>query len=516
MEMLLDAAVTRMSGPSMRQDGVEDGAEAEFNRKRQRRLSGPPPAAGAHQCRICQRSYERADRLSRHLKTHENARRYHCQQCEKTFNRADLLTRHVMTHRRHGAGSGHVDIPRADRAGQACIACAAAKARCEDQKPCRRCCVKNITCEVPSQTAYRARQKFPGSRRSQSCSSGPESPSGNHNLTASQQSTNSTSRPDSPQENQSNHVPHATVAQQPSALGPDTNLYQPNSPVSQPTNQIDATDREVPCPASMESMIAQMDIYDMHAGPMAGDQLILDNIMNEILFMPSTADFNNQNLEINFLDFAFQEEQLVTFPGQSIKTSNEPMIVKVTNRTPVYARDVRAGYAAFTRSPWLYTPAQRDCVLRDGEDLTLDEDSITSALTPRSTGLTPNIPSCGFPTIVPVMRDRMYYLVSTMNRYTSRVPDFPSLDVINHVVEAFFVRHTYQVDNWIHIPSIAHPDVIPELGLALVIAGSTLTSVPAIWKMGLVLQDVVRVKLGELVRLLINSANCFTNFSLPV
>jgi len=485
-----------------------NGAEVELSRKRPQPLSGlpPAPAADTHQCRICKRSYERADRLSRHLKTHENARRYRCQQCPKTFNRADLLKRHVMTHRSAcgDAGSGHVGagfgFTRADRAGQACIACAAAKARCEDQKPCRRCYAKKITCEVPRHTANRARgQQQSSTRRSQGSSPDPKSPSHNPGRTALQQFASSTSRPQPQKQHPVNHVPRALLDSQSSGMRTEATQFRSDISDSQTASQNVATDYQVSQPASIEGMLAQIDIYDVHSQPMSSGQLLLDNIMNEILFMPNTTDFNNQDLDINFLDFVFQEEQLDTFPAPSIETTAAP-IIKLPARPSGYTRNIRAGHAAFTRSTWLFKPEQRDCVLRDGEDLTLDEDSIYSALTPKSTGLTPNVPSCGMPTIAPAMRDRMYYLVSTMNRYTSRIPDFPSIDVINQIVEAFFVRQSYQVDNWIHVPSMGESDVIPELALALVIAGSTVTSVPAIWKMGLVLQDVVRVKLGELVR----------------
>jgi hypothetical protein len=306
------------------------------------------------------------------------------------------------------------------------------------------------------------------------------------------------SRPQSPQQHPLDNA--LLVEQQRSVLDREENYRHHNPHTSQFAHQNDGGDREAPHPALMDPGLAQLAFYDMHSLPMAGNQVVLDNIMNEILFTPNATDFNNQSLDINFLDFAFQEGQCDAFPAPWVETSNEASTFEVTGRAPGHARDVRAGYAAFTRSPWLYTPAQRDCTLRDGADLALDEDSISSLLTPRPTGPMVNIPSCGFPTIRPVMCDKMYHLVATMTKYTSHVPDFPSLDIINNIVEAFFVRQAYQVDNWIHVPSMVLPEVIPELGLALVIAGSTVISVPAIWKMGLVLQDVVRVKLGEVVR----------------
>lgn len=39
-------------------------------------------------CHVCKRVYERADHLTRHLKSHENARPYECTRCPKRFNRA--------------------------------------------------------------------------------------------------------------------------------------------------------------------------------------------------------------------------------------------------------------------------------------------------------------------------------------------------------------------------------------------------------------------------------------------
>lgn len=89
-----------------------------------------------YQCRICHHSYQRADRLSRHLKSHENARRYICHICQKGFNRVDHLSRHVLTHKRKKATTGSeslTNIHKAKRTSQACFACASAKARCEEQ-----------------------------------------------------------------------------------------------------------------------------------------------------------------------------------------------------------------------------------------------------------------------------------------------------------------------------------------------------------------------------------------------
>ncbi len=46
------------------------------------------PSNSSNVCYICKRVYERADHLTRHMRSHENARPYACTRCPKRFNRA--------------------------------------------------------------------------------------------------------------------------------------------------------------------------------------------------------------------------------------------------------------------------------------------------------------------------------------------------------------------------------------------------------------------------------------------
>jgi hypothetical protein len=383
MEMLLDAITQMPDALTARQGPGKDGAALRASnsdligissvngnkqhhpigttdsptRKRQRQLSEAP---AIHQCRICQRTYERADRLSRHLKSHENARRYLCQRCQKSFNRADLLTRHMLTHNRNPAGNGSVNvgINRTDRAGQACSACAAAKARCEDNKPCRRCQSKDITCEVASQTFIVQRQVSASPQQQQLQQQGIQ------------------------QEHHFNNTPANKL--QLNASIPDENQHR-DSRADQLASRHGTTDRRLTRTASAEPNMAQMEVYDVQPMPIDGSQLVFNNVANEILFVPNAADFNIQNTDINFYDFTFQDEPWDVFPASLMHHyTDEAAIVQAEGDPPRPTRDVRAGYAAFTRSPWIWTPAQKDHALRDGENLTLDEGSITSALTPKS------------------------------------------------------------------------------------------------------------------------------------
>lgn len=147
-------------------------AESQPPSKKAKRSEAPSSSTSSYICHICQRVYERADHLTRHLRSHENARPYQCTRCNKGFNRAyetfipkalfskrtgsanvnicdsDLLTRHSATHDRDD-GKSRPFIKRSDRATQACEACVTAKTKCDDQRPCGRCQNKKLVCKNP-------------------------------------------------------------------------------------------------------------------------------------------------------------------------------------------------------------------------------------------------------------------------------------------------------------------------------------------------------------------------------
>ncbi|RGP67455.1 c6 zinc finger [Fusarium longipes] len=136
--------------PALRQTPGQTLHRASSALPAKRKLSDASTSSPSHVCHICRRVYERADHLTRHLRSHENARPYQCTRCPKRFNRADLLTRHETTHDRDGAAKDRPFIRRSDRAAEACLNCAASKAKCEDQKPCSRCRSKSLACQMPT------------------------------------------------------------------------------------------------------------------------------------------------------------------------------------------------------------------------------------------------------------------------------------------------------------------------------------------------------------------------------
>ena len=92
-------------------------------------------------CPHCDKSFSRAEHLTRHNSIHINAQSFSCEHCQKKFPRKDALNRHELTH------SGGPNL--LEKKARACLACARAKVRCNGEKPCLRCNNKALDCEFP-------------------------------------------------------------------------------------------------------------------------------------------------------------------------------------------------------------------------------------------------------------------------------------------------------------------------------------------------------------------------------
>lgn len=75
------------------------------------------------------------------------------QVCNKGFGRGDLLKRHQKNHNDDGNPDKKRRLnpaPGSSRVAHACQACAKARVKCEDNKPCSRCRQRNLPCEYSS------------------------------------------------------------------------------------------------------------------------------------------------------------------------------------------------------------------------------------------------------------------------------------------------------------------------------------------------------------------------------
>lgn len=148
------------------------------------------------------------------------------------------------------------------------------------------------------------------------------------------------------------------------------------------------------------------------------------------------------------------------------------------------------GYEAFKRSPWLWTPANQDHAYAEGKQLALDEAQVLQSSTVPYT----RQPSFQAPSISQAAaRDEMLSMVLQFSTSNFKIRCFPSLSLLNSLMQAFFVRQNDSPDSFIHVGTFS-PDTDRSEHLAgVVAAGSALFAVANVWKMGLALQEIVRL-----------------------
>ncbi|PSR81663.1 hypothetical protein BD289DRAFT_334776, partial [Coniella lustricola] len=106
-------------------------------------------------CPVCQRCFDRAEHLKRHLATHTKERNRICRVCGRRFSRKDALDRHQSVHR-----------PRVPlRRFRACIKCAASRVKCSGTPPCSRCANKSLACVFPDGGDHDERESSSSSAR---------------------------------------------------------------------------------------------------------------------------------------------------------------------------------------------------------------------------------------------------------------------------------------------------------------------------------------------------------------
>lgn len=93
-------------------------------------------------------------------------------------------------------------------------------------------------------------------------------------------------------------------------------------------------------------------------------------------------------------------------------------------------------------------------------------------------------------------RDRLLRLVSQMGESRVAIKSFPSFDLLQDLLDVCSIQETNAVHNFIHMASFEPKFTRTELLLAMVASGSTCIALTPVWRMGLVMQEVVRVAVG--------------------
>ncbi|UNI14453.1 hypothetical protein JDV02_001082 [Purpureocillium takamizusanense] len=453
-------------------------------------------------CRDCGRSYSRPEHLVRHVQTHTLGRRFVCDICQKSFARKDLLRRHVANHdndtpqkRRRTTSS-----PGAGRVTQACRACAMARVKCDETKPCRRCINRKLSCVASEAGSAAAMHLVHLSANAHMTTTEPAQPNAvmgpgdapdssspaSHGQVRSVPSV-STSGPE-PATTKSTPLSQSASYQPDDGqlLTPDTGAdqanaepyHQPYEPTNTIPNAIMAMNRS-PFFDFLRDVLYEQPI-DTSRIPDSQGLAVLDFC-------------DNANLDLTELDFGLLDHWNLdgmvegTLPAQDVVThgANSAEIAQMRQSL----------VQAWTESPWRWDPKNHDTGYREQGLLAVAAKEMSSAQFQESRKRLERVVA---EKLEQPTRDRVLaILLSTCHQNSAAAnrvaASFPTVEVMDTLVHIFLASQACQVDEWIHFPTFRLNVQWPEWVAMAAAMGAALTPLPTLRKFGFAVQEAVRI-----------------------
>ncbi|KAF9733976.1 C6 transcription factor [Paraphaeosphaeria minitans] len=452
------------------------------------------------QCSTCKRSFIRVDHLMRHVRSHTKQRPYVCPTCSKCFARVDLLKRHVANHASDtGKKRSRRDISRMSRVGQACEECSKSHLKCEDEKPCRRCRQKNLTCclSTAAQEELDAAQELGAAQDLLDLSNDLESRS---------------PHPHATQQTPSQHHSESTV---------DEAIMVAQQKVPQAWDNMQGMEpnfTDVVLGASQEPeslpMFMQNPAMSYSEGS-PGDAFIPDFLRYMPPVETSLSGYatprglaeHNFNWDIDFsgIDLALFDQSLMhesvqhdsfrhdgppVAPAAAATTSDQHL----QNGTADSAAADRA--KAFDRSLWRYMPRSKTNPVTAGESNLAfaggESEGQSPALIPPR-----NITS---ERLSYTTRDRFLALVieGSSKENSKRIASgFPSLGLLDGMIQIFFTSPSVNAGSCFHLPTFSSAKIKPLLLVCVVAAGAFSAPDELLRKLGQALHEVARVSMAK-------------------
>ncbi|KXL44605.1 hypothetical protein M433DRAFT_154938 [Acidomyces richmondensis BFW] len=444
---------------------------------------------GRHQCYLCNRTYERQDHLSRHLKSHSDQRSYRCLECGKGFNRADLLNRHRAAHAKNTG-----DTLRR-RTARACEPCIKAKTRCDEDRPCKRCKSKNTAC----QDTEERRLSLPIQATDAGTGTGEDT-------------SLITSEPESHRipcaANLASHGDASCLEFHSDAYVPPPQTAYSKS-ICQPRNEIEEASLLLGLNGSTVDRTALTTInhdyrsFDPNSGVAHSFQDFFEQVMlpeaeffGQNTIMPPDVSNFTQDLTFDSIDFdfSFLASGLTRPP-----TAQGDRMIEGEGAFPFETTksDVQRRSEAFTRSPWSWNhwvPERNWHAFSGQEEINVQEDRV-SACDQLTSPCSQRLVHCELDN---TSRDRMIRTVTRIANDRLAIPSFPSLELLEDLIDIYLLQDSNGIESYIHASSFNCKETRTELLLSMVASGAQYIALSPVWKMGLVMQEVVRLALADL------------------
>ncbi|KAL4864926.1 hypothetical protein BDV12DRAFT_158250 [Aspergillus spectabilis] len=426
-------------------------------------------AASPHQCPQCDRAYERPDHLARHLDSHRNQRTFQCSICHRGFNRRDVLHRHQLLH------SGGKPIGKyRGRTTEACEECAAAKASCNNSRPCNRCARKGIPC-VPRNSNQRRDKTIA------TPASDVETPCG---LVEDELNVEIDTTPSTISTEGIYNAHQASTRFE----GRGGSLYSPTLPTSSAT------------PFSRQAS----GIIVHGSQEMSGFPAFFEHVMMPASLCPSVdtgvqqprgvfdfmePDFTSPDAGLFGADILVDLDKILEF-------NLSPAVTTPSFDVSTEEQSTRQRVAAFRKSLWLWVPEKNQTGFSDDGQIPLKDGDMTASISSLHRSRLEALNIRG--NLTQQLRDSIFQLVIGIGKTQLSVPTFPSAESLDALIKIGISKRT-ETDAWIHPYTLYHQNSRPELLAALVAAGCVCSAIPSISKAGMVLLEIVRVSLAQLV-----------------
>ncbi|KAI0394029.1 hypothetical protein F5Y17DRAFT_429694 [Xylariaceae sp. FL0594] len=451
-----------------------------------------------YQCADCQRRYSRPEHLARHIQTHTLGKRFFCQICGKAFARADLLKRHTANHDNDGDGTKkrrRVDAsPGSGRVSHACRSCAAARVKCEENKPCQRCQKKGLVCENASESgsgsAMHLHRRFIESPHGSSTPNTPGAPSSSTHL-----------RPTTSQDQRLEAT--GTVAQ---LISREDHENTGNTDIKPDLRS------QLPTPDGMmgQSHYAyDSNPFVTHSTVGGSSHQPFTDFLRDVLYAQSldssrlaesqgldVLDFcDDTNYELNELDFGILDHW--NLDGLTERTGVTQAATPQTDDSSVDLTQMRRKLVKiWTDSPWRWIPDKRDHGYSEMGNLPLPyRDSASQQFQERHRPVgrvvQDKLDSSSRDKILAVVLGTCRSDAVRMRVATS----FPSAEVMDTLTHIFLAAELCSVTGWIHFGTFKLNSQWPEWLATAAAAGSIMTPVPTLRKFGFAVQEAVRLAL---------------------
>ncbi|KAK4542360.1 hypothetical protein LTR36_006816 [Oleoguttula mirabilis] len=435
----------------------------------------------------------------------------------------DLLNRHRTSH----AKSAGETLRK--RTGRACEACIKSKTKCDEARPCKRCKTRDQSCEETER-----RRHSLGRPPSQQPSPPPiyrgheQHTLGGHEAQQDyQQDRTGSTRPLN--DTQSGHVQPKTPNSFPTSRQLDDALLLSGlsgslvdgvgttqldgMPIDSQANGFMLDESNFGLSGSLVDGTGTTQLNGMPVNLQADgftlEQSSFPDFFEHIMMPPQPGagihshmtmpvDVSNftQDLTFDSCDFDFSSflASGLTRPStsQGYHDVVEPTLAAETPQSDAQLRS-----EAFERSPWSWNhwiPERNSHAFSSGQDeINVLQDRVTATDQLTSPESTHSV-HCA---LDQAARDGMIRTVTQIAHQRLAMPSFPSLELLEDLIDVFLIQDSNAIDSYVHAATFDCKTMRTELLLAMVAAGARYIALAPVWKMGLVIQEVVRLAVAD-------------------